>query len=241
MTRRIAPFIIVAMLAVSILAQQQKPYPEWTAKEAQKILDNSPWGQTQVETDTSEMMFTPTANPAVGSTSTSGDRAVRGATNQATSVNYHIRFLSARPIREAFSRVIEFAQKAPSPQLTAQLKGFVDRNFDDYIVVAVTFDTKDPRFGNAPRQAFAGAQTATLKPSTYLDRSDGKRLFLSQYIPPSNDGMGAKFIFARSLDGKPFLSSDFSEVRFYSEVSQDVKLDRKFKVSEMQYNGKLEY
>ena len=242
MIRTAFAFIIAAMLAISIVAQKQyKPSSEWTEKDAQKILNDSPWGRTQVETDTSEMFFNPTANPAVGSTSTSADRGERGATNQATSVNYHIRFLSARPIREALARAIEQAQKTPDPQLSSQLKSFVERDFADYIVVTVSFDTKDPRFANAPKEAFVGATAAILKTNTYLDRNDGKRLFLSDYRPPSSDGLGAKFIFPRSLDGKPFLSSDFSQVRFYSEVSRNVKLDMRFKVSDMVYNGVLEY
>jgi hypothetical protein len=237
-----AACIIAAMLALSIVAQKKyKPASEWTEKDAQKILDDSPWGRTQVETDTSEMFFNPTASPTGRTTSTDSDRAARGATNQATSVNYHIRFLSARPIREALARAIESAQKTPSPQLSSQLQSFVERNFADYIVVTVTYDTKDPRFANVPNQAFAAALPATLKATTYLDRNDGKRVFLSDYQPPAKDGLGAKFIFPRTIDGQPFLTSNFSQVRFYSEVAKNVKLDLRFKVSDMVYNGILEY
>ena len=242
MIKRAILFAVLAILAINVIAQKPfKPYSEWTEKDAQKILNDSPWAHTQVETNTSEMFFNPTANPAVGTTSTSGDRQVRGATNQATSVNYHIMFLSARPIREAISRKVELAQKTPNPELSAQLQSFVERNFADYIVVAVTFDTKDPRFANAPNQAFAGALAATLKNNTYLDRNDGKRLFLSEYIAPASDGLGAKFIFARSFEGRPFLNGDLAQVRFYSEVSKSVKLDQRFKISDMGYEGKLEY
>jgi hypothetical protein len=243
MFRKAPALIITAVLAISVVAQKQyKPYAEWTEKDAQKILNDSPWGRTQIETDTSEMFFNPTADPAAGSTATSGDRAARGATNQATSVNYHVRFLSARPIREALARVIEAAQQPPDPRLSSQLQSFVARSFGDYIVVSVTYDTKDPRFANVPNQAFAAAVPATLKTNTYLDRNDGERLFLSDYQPPTKDGLGAKFIFPRKgSDGKPFLSSGFSQVRFYSEIAKAIKLDVRFKVSDMVYNGALEY
>ncbi|MCA1630304.1 MAG: hypothetical protein LC785_10940 [Acidobacteria bacterium] len=242
MFRKVPAFAIAALLALSVVAQKQyKPYGEWSEKDAQKMLNDSPWGRSQIETDTSEMFFRPDAVTA-GGPSTSADRTSRGATNQATSVNYRVRFLSARPIREALARAIEIAQKPPNPQLPAQLKGFVERTFSDHIVVSVTFDTKDPRFANVPRQAFAAAIPATLKVTTTLIRSDGERLFLADYQPPSNDGLGAKFIFPRKgRDGKPFLSSDFSQVRFVSEVAKQVKLDVRFKVSDMMYNGVLEY
>jgi hypothetical protein len=242
MFRKAPALIITAVLTISVVAQKQyKPYAEWTEKDAQKILNDSPWGHTQIETDTSEMFFKPDAVTA-GGPSTSADRTARGATNQATSVNYHVRFLSARPIREALARVIEAAQQPPDPRLSSQLKSFVAREFGDYIVVSVTYDTKDPRFANVPNQAFAAAVPATLKTSTYLDRNDGKRVFLSDYQPPTKDGLGAKFIFPRKdVEGKPFLTPDFSQVRFYSEISKSIKLDVRFKVSDMVYNGALEY
>src|SRR5262245_13298179 len=84
------------------LGQQNKPWTEWSKKDAEKILSDSPWSQTQVETDTSEMFYSPTSDPrapGVRTTGTSGNRQAQGATNQAVNVKYHIRFFSARPVR----------------------------------------------------------------------------------------------------------------------------------------------
>ena len=230
--------VIVGYCLVAFAQKQPKPFLEWSSNEVKKMLDDSPWAHSQIETDTSEMFFRPDGrNPAPASS----QRGAIGQTNQATSVNYRVRLLSARPIREAFARHVLFSQKSEDPQLVAQLKSFVERDFSDYIVVAVSYDTKDPRFENVPIQAFAGAVTANLKSTTYLDRNDGKRLFLADYRAPSADGMGAKFIFLRNVDGKPFLTSENSSVRFYSEIGSKVKLDVRFKISEMQYNGRLEY
>jgi hypothetical protein len=241
MTNRISLCLAVILCSVVAVAQKQsKPFVEWSDKEVKKMLDDSPWGRSQIETNTSEMFFRPDGVSA-GGPSTTGQRTAMGQTNQATSVNYRVRFLSARPIREAFARMVLLSQKSANPQLITQLTSFVERDFSEYIVVAVTFDTKDPRFANVPNQAFAGAQTATIKPSTYLDRNDGKRVFLSDYRPPTSDGMGAKFIFPKNVEGRPFLSKDFSSVRFYSEIGPQVKLDVRFKVSDMYYNGRLEY
>lgn len=238
MTNR--PFWCVVICACCVVAFAQKPskpFREWSSDEVKKMLDDSAWAHSQIETDTSEMFFRPDGPNG----RTSSQRTAMGQTNQATSVNYRIRLLSARPIREAFARHVLFAQKSEDPQLVAQLKSFVERDFSAYIVVAVTYDTKDPRFANVPNQAFAGAVLANLKSTTYLDRNDGKRLFLADYRAPSADGMGAKFIFLRNVDGKPFLTPEFSSVRFYSEIGTKVKLDVRFKISDMQYNGQLEY
>src|SRR5262249_2265112 len=178
---KFAGCLVIAVIVITGFAQNPaKPYTEWSEKEVKKALDNSPWAHSQIETDTSEMFYRPDAVTATGPNSSS-DRATNGQTNQATSVNYHIRFLSALPVREAYARRIALDQKTPNPQLLSQLQGFVERDFSAYIVVTVSYDTKDPRFANAPNQAFAAALAATLKPTTYLERNDGKRLFLDDY------------------------------------------------------------
>src|SRR5437868_13822201 len=87
-------------------AQKEKKRPqvwsEWSKKDAEKILQDSPWAQTQVETDTSEMLFQPTSPSGRGVNSST--RATDGDTNQAIALQYYVRFFSARPIRQALAR-----------------------------------------------------------------------------------------------------------------------------------------
>ena len=89
-------------------------------------------------------------------------------------------------------------------------------------------------------QLFNSAVTGTLKNETYLERN-GKRLFLSEYVPPGKDGFGAKFVFSRHLDETLFIADNTGEVRFYSKFEKGPKIDRRFKVAEMMYQGALEY
>ncbi|MGH9936701.1 MAG: hypothetical protein ACREAM_10675 [Blastocatellia bacterium] len=227
--------LVVATLAVVAGAQKKfKPWTEWSPKEAQKMLDDSPWGQTQVETNTSEMFYSPTAPRG------SASRSEQGAFNQATWINYRIRFLSARPIRQAFARAME-AQQPSNSQLSKSLRDFVERSFDEWTVVAVTFESRDGRISGAALQDFNSATAGTLKNKSYLETKGGERLFLEDYKPPSNDGLGAKFIFRRVVEGKPFITAESGEARFYSEVGKSIKLNMRFKVTEMNYDGKLEY
>jgi hypothetical protein len=90
-------------------------------------------------------------------------------------------------------------------------------------------------------QVIESAATGTLKNSTYLERNDGKRVFLEEYVPPGKDGFGARFIFPRIVDERPFLSTEFNDVRFVSEIGTSIKLNMRFKVSDMMMDGKLEY
>jgi hypothetical protein len=249
--------IVICTLAAAAGAQKKaKPWTEWSDKEAKKILDDSAWGQTQTETSTSEMVFTPksatgrasrNAPGDVGSTSTGGTSSggsptddSQGSYNQATSIKYHIRFLSAKPVREAVARTVLSAQKSADAKLTEQLQQFVDRSFDEWIVVSVVAEAKDQRFSGSAMQIFNSANTGVLKNNTFLE-AKGKRLFLEEYRPPISDGLGAKFVFKRQENGEPTIPSDGGELRFYSELSKNIKLNMKFKLSEMNYDGKLEY
>ena len=245
---------LIITLLLSIGAAQNKPWSEWTKVEAEKILNSSAWGQTQTETDTSEMMYSPTSLAGVSTSTRTGtlgtttdrqsvnnNRVTQGANNQAISVNYHVRLLSAKPVRQAFMRVIELTQKTPEKELLDGLKSFVDRDFSDFIVVAVTFDSTDGRYSGPALQAFAAGTIGTLKNKTYLERKDGKRVFLMQYHAPINDGLGAKFIFPRIVDEKKFVNAESGSFRFYSEVTNQLKLNVTFKTSDLMYNGQLEY
>lgn len=246
--------VVAVILIVGSGVSQEKPWSDWTRAEAEKILNNSAWGHVQTETDTSEMVYTPTTQStntastrsetvrgATDRQSVNNSRAAQGATNQAMSVNYYVRLLSALPVRQAFMRVITLAQQTPDRELLKGLQSFVDRDFSEYIVVAVSVDSTDRRFSGPVLQQFASATLGTLKNRTYLERKDGKRLFLMEYQSPINDGLGAKFIFPRMVDERNFLNAESGSVRFISEVNNQIKLNVTFKLSEMTYQGQLEY
>jgi hypothetical protein len=233
-------FAFVFALVIGVEAQKKmKPWTEWSEREIDKILNDSAWGQTQAETDTSEMFYTPTAQgrSTVSSNRTGNDRTQQGALNQATTVNYRIRLLTAKPIRQALARRMQLQK----PELAEQLKAFAEQQMDQYIVVIVDYDSSDRRLSGPAMQVFNSSTTANLKNATYLETKDGKRIFLQEYIPPANDGMGAKYVFPRALENAPFVNEQSGFLRFYSETGKNLKLNMRFKVSDMMYDGKLEY
>lgn len=246
---------VLLMLVLATAATAQKNIKSWMElpkKDAEKLLADSPWAQTQVDTDVSEMFFSPTragapsaGRPTTGQVSgqqsVNNNRADRGAVNQAVTIKYRICFLSARPVRQAFAKMVLSSQDQADDNLVAQLQSFVDRDFSPYIVIAVSVDASDKRFSGPIMQALNSATTGTLKNSAYLERHDGKRLFLSGYLPPIPDGLGAKFIFPRWVEGGPFLTTRSESVRFVAEFSDLFKLDMRYKVSDMMYDEKLEY
>jgi hypothetical protein len=237
---------LLVLSTASISAQKSKPWTEWSEKDAERILNDSGWGQTQTEGETSSGAA---STSAITQTTAAKDRQVRdvdaagnaesGERKEPTLVHYRVRLLSAKPIRAAFVRMIEL-QGAPAEQV-AQLRTFVDRDFSDYIVVTITVEGNDRRRMGLAAQQLGTVDEAALKSTTYLERKDGKRVSLSNYRAPIQDSLGAKFVFPRMVEGKPFLEANSGEVRFYTEIGKALKLNRRFKVSDMMYEGKLEY
>ena len=152
-------------------------------------------------------------------------------------MHYRIRFLSAKPIRQAFAR----RTLLQNPGAEAQLKAFAEQKSSEWIVVAVDYDSNDQRFSGRAMQLLNSANIGTMANTTYLETKDGKRNFVKQYMAPIKDGMGAKFVFPRVVDGQPFIKEDSGYVRFYSEIFGDLKLNMRFEVPDMMYEGALEY
>jgi len=240
---------LLVLLALPTYAQKGKAWTDWTQKEAEKVLNDSGWGQTQSEGGGGGS-DQPSQTSAITSTTAARERnatnvraaatsAESGETKATPSLHVRVRFMSAKPIREAFVRMLEL-QGTPAEKV-AQIKPFIDYDFTDYVVVTVNMDGDDRRKMGAIIQELSKTDPASLKPVTYLERKDGKRLELMEYRAPTTDGLGAKFVFARKLDGAPFLDANSGEVRFVTALGNLLKINRRFKVAEMMYDGKLEY
>jgi len=237
--------IVAGSLAAAMAQKPDKKWTDWSKKDALKMLDDSPWAKKQIDTDNSQQMYSPTtASPGITAQqqAVSAERQQVGATNQSINVNFQVRFFSARPIRQALARIMELDAKGklPPEQIT-KLHNFGDFKSDESIIITVTYSGTDQRYTNDAMQALNSAITSTLKNDTYLQRSDSKQLFLEQYVPPGTDGFGARFIFLRKPDGQPFIDANTKEIRFFTKLSGDMKVDRRFKVADMMYEGQLEY
>jgi len=226
------------LLALAASAQwEKKPYAEWSEKDAQKVLNDSPWGKSQVFSTPGEMFRSPTTGRQGTATRTEPNPA------QALHLNFRMRFLSARPIRQAYSRLVELRQKSGmNEQAAAQLKQFVSGEFLEYVIIAVTCDSQEAGANTQQAMSLLNTRgTADLKNNTFLETKGGHRVFLQEFQPPHQDGIGARFIFPRLVDGKPFITPEAEEIHFVSELSGNYRLDRRYKIKDMMFDGKLEY
>lgn len=233
--------LIACVIGFSVTIQGQKKsdvWTEWSRKDAEKLLTSSPWAQTQVETDLTEMFYSPTS--ANRGAPNSAGRAQQGATNQEVTLSYHIRFFSARPVRQALARLYQLQQQ-PNAEQMAGLESFANAVPEKVIILTVTYESSDGRTAGRAMQVFESAITTTLKNKVYLERKDGARVFLQEYVPPGKDGFGARFVFPRFFQERPFIADDSGEIRFYAELAEAMKLNMRFSTSQMKYNNQLEY
>jgi len=245
MRRVLVSSMVLALCAYSAVAQKTKPWTELSEKEAAKILNDSPWGQTQTEGEESRpeqtSAITQVAAPRAAQRELSREGEAPTENKPSRVVKYRSRFLSAKPVRGAFARIVLLKKGQGDEELSTQLQGFVDRDFGDYVVIAVTAEAADARLVGPTIQFLTNATADAFKDKVYLERKDGKRLPLADYRPPGPDGMGAKFVFLRKLEGQPFLTPESDNVRFFAQFSEKMKLNIRYKVSDMMYDGKLEY
>ena len=243
--KHLATACALLFVLAGFASAQTKPWTEWSKKEVEKTLNDSAWSQTHAEAPQSQ----PTSTAAITSTMaarnedrniSAASRTESGQTKPAGSIKYYVRFLSAKPIRAAFARRVLLEQTQPNEELATQLKAFVDRDFSEYIVVTVSVEVGDEKMVGGVTRAFSAATTQALQNNVYLERKDGKKLFLMEYRPPTGDGMGAKFVFKRAEGGQPFLT-DNDSVRFFAQLNEKMKVNAKYRLSDMLFDGRVEY
>src|SRR5436190_18482669 len=102
-------FGVSAVVSSQSIQKDDETWTKWTRKEAEKILSESPWSGNQTETDTSEMFFSPTADPnKPGARPQPNDktRLEQGATNQSVNVKYVLRFFLPRRLSPRLVRLL---------------------------------------------------------------------------------------------------------------------------------------
>jgi hypothetical protein len=239
---RITSMLFFMFLATSaLIAQTGKPWLEWNMKETTKVLNDSAWGQTQLETKEAEGAATAITNTGSSRTMVPRDASKDSPGAITSYIKYYIRLLSAKPVRQAVVRKLMLDSPDMDAARKEQLKSFADATTSDFIVVAVVAEAKDQSMGRDALQAFQTATFDSLKDSTYLETRDGQRVLLADFKAPIADGLGAKFVFPRTLNNQPFITPESGQLKFFSQLSKKIKLEARYKVSDMLYEGRLEY
>ena len=196
---------------------------------AVEILNSSPWARHET--------FTRVIG-GVGS-GVSGEKEIFDT--------FYVRFLSARPIREAFVRIQQLLYGYD--RMSPEEKGLFDRSIlaglqldvERWIVVAVSFRSNDPNEESAARRFFEKETTETLRHKAFLSTDEVSQVPIAAYFPPREEVVGAKFVFPRTLDGVPVLSRAAKKISFelLDVPGATPQLRASFTVKDMVVNGEL--
>src|ERR687896_623895 len=108
----------LAALALSLAVpiawgqKKEKSWSEWSKKDAQKMLSESPWAKTQTDTESSQTLFSRTIAPTDPNAPGNLARMSRGAVAQEIQIRFYVRVFSARPVRQALVRTLELENPA---------------------------------------------------------------------------------------------------------------------------------
>jgi hypothetical protein len=223
----VATFSLICAALLTSKDLIEKPFDKWDRGEVAKIFSDSAWAQSQTYTSVIEGGYQ--------------------GQNEAQ-YKFVVRLFSALPIREAYVRMLQIMNRyddmAPDKrkQFDSGANGLLTANLNDEIIVALAFSTNLPEATRDVQRFLDTATTQTLNQQAFLFSPRAGRLDLKKYLPPGQEGIGARFIFPRSLKGQPVLAPGDKELRFevwVSPINQRVLVG--FKPSKMMYKGEIAY
>jgi len=201
-------FLMIQPMLQAAKFWEKEPYTEWSAKDARKIITKSPWCY--------EYRWGNIGN--IAGSVIWGDNSEREYTTI-----FRIAVYSSRTVRQAYIALIADGDQ----DKFREYEEFVARDYDE-IILAITVDSVPRGLSsvfdlNAEMQAL---RTPDLINNTYLTTDDGNKVYLKEYIPPTPDGTGAKFVFADRLpDGSPFITPATRKFRFQTKEFRIKEID----------------
>jgi len=220
---------LIWMASLAAAAAYQDKLPKLSLAEAVTVLNSSAWAKQETFT-------------RVVSGQGSGESGEKEIFN-----TFYVRIISARPIREALARLQQI--QYGYDQLPSEVKGRFDdyaaadllSGFGDWIVVSVSFRSNAPKEESNVRRFFEKGTTETLKNKAFLSTEQFSQVPIQAYFSPRDEGIGAKFVFPRQMDGGPILTARSKSIAFelLDVPAASPRLRVRFAVKDMIVNGQL--
>ncbi len=235
--KKIAFLVVLTAAGAALLAADfwvEKPFTEWSQKEANRLISDSPWALTQIFEAPEYGVLGNTRSGDAGPRTRNmggtpgGSRGVQGPPTR----QYLLRFQSARPIRMAVARL----QMLGGGWDEQQAQAYIEADQASNIILAISVPRRQDR------SELDLATTRDLQETTFLIlKKSKKRIPLERYIPPVESGdIWGYFLFPRQENGQDLVTLKESEVRFESRLNKNTRLKRKFRLKKMVVGGKLE-
>ncbi len=226
--------IIVALIALSasLFAYAEKrefwatkPYTEWTQKEVDRLLKESPWAKT--------IPLSGSTFPGGGVGRTGGRGGAGESLDTAPGFEGYraqpklVITWYSKPVREAVARRIQLNNPSPPKEELDQLLNRPESPFYDVLVIG----------WNPGRNREDAVQA--LRQGTYLRRKNKEKVSLKDAIMPEKRDDPLVLRFPRETDGKPVLTLEDKEVQLVLKMGNRT-INISFKLSDMVINGRLE-
>jgi hypothetical protein len=218
-------FALTAAVGASKIPEE--PYQEWSRDKAIEILNSSPWAKQQTYTQ------------IVGGQGSgrSGEKEIYNT--------FYVRFLSARPIREAYARIQQIyygygdMDEQEKEHFERAQRANIEMGGSKWIVVSVAFRSNDPNEESDVRRFLQSQTVKTLRTKAFLSTPTCSQVEVSAYFPPREESVGAQFVFPRVVDGIPVVTEDCNAVTFelLDVPGANPNLQATFSVKSMIVNG----
>lgn len=242
--RKSVVFVVIVLLTItsSLFGKElwEKPLSQWSDKDVQKLLTDSPWAREMTlaapsmdKGQYSEDIGAPSGGQGGAVGGSAGPRDItastRGYGGDKTSGiggekefydRYTVRLFTALAIRQSYVRWLQLMKgydSMPADQKKA-LDAVTDKalamTFPDQVIVSLHFESNNRQLAMEVNRRLNELTKEQLKQQVYLITDRLGRIDLLDYWQPSPDGTGAKFVFPRMVNGQPILTNEDKEMRF---------------------------
>jgi hypothetical protein len=214
-------FASMLLLAVSAIAQPDKPYTKWGKEEALRLLTDSAWAKPYQSNTGSANAAAAQIRREQGQTASSGGSNPQSVARDFGPPPVTLRLHSALPMRQAVVRLQQI--DAGYDKMNAEEKAMFDKSREKYLDCAICRDyyvvtlTKAPDSSRSSSEEgiFQGFTLQELKENVKLVNDKGEFRELAEFNPPKGPRDQAVFYFKRLDDaGNPLFSQDSKEVKF---------------------------
>ena len=260
---RLTAALLVALAGgggAAVLAQSnwsKKPFEQWSKKDAEEVLNRSPWAASQevkikYAAQSQAVAGAPNASfeGTGGRVATEENTASLGGANAPIDFTFTLRLRSALPVRQALVRLRQIEAKdgrggdKDRAAFDARTKGLLEcpACADNY-VLTLSSRSKNAPGADAVFQLFKGGRLDDLKRYVTLSNERGERRALVHYVAPKVPGDEATFFFPR-LDerGAPLFTPENKRL-ILNLTNNEVNAITNFTVdvSRLVVNGKVEF
>jgi hypothetical protein len=221
--------ILLCMASLATASAYQEAPPKMPLAKAVQMLNSSPWAHQETFTR---------VIPGVGS-GESGEKEIFNT--------FYVRLFSAPPIREALLRILQIQygyegwDAGVKQRFNESAAADLLSGYGDWIVVSVSFRSNDPNEESNVRRFFEKQTPETLKNKAFLSTEQFSQLRIHTYFAPRDEGLGAKFVFPRQIEGTPLISGSSKSVTFelLDVPTASPRLRARFAVKDMTINGRV--